>query len=215
MKDIEFEKKYKTLNILKILEQNYGSKNPEDYRYMGGAQFYTKYDDKSKKKMHNVHYKYLLQLISENKDLKKTINMLDIHDAHEYDLKLDKPPHKCICGHNIFQRCFIIKRDKQLNYLNFITLGNCCIRLFFQQKSLKECKCGNKHRNTKNNKCNECRYFSKRKPKDFIISFGKYKHKSVLWILENDPNYIEYLKRNEFVQTKMIKLAEFVNDLEI
>lgn len=210
------DKKHQTLKLLKNLEEYHGSKNPNDYRYMGGAQFLTRYDAKSKKKMHNVHYKYLLQLINENKDLKKTIDMLDIHDEYEYDLTLDKSPYKCICGQNIFQRCFIIKRDKQLNYINFITVGNCCIRLFFaQKKSLKECKCGNEHRNIKDNKCNECRYFSKRKPKDFIINFGKYKHKSILWILENDPNYIEYLKKNEFVQTKMIKLANFINDLEI
>jgi len=47
------------------------------------------------------------------------------------------------------------------------------------------------------------------------LTFGKYKNKSVDWIVENDPNYIYYLKSNQYVQTKLKDLAEYVNKINL
>jgi hypothetical protein len=38
------------------------------------------------------------------------------------------------------------------------------------------------------------------------LTFGKHKNKSISWIRQNDPTYIEYLKNNDYVRTKMSKL---------
>lgn len=47
----------------------------------------------------------------------------------------------------------------------------------------------------------------------YYMSFGKYKNKSLDWIKINDPKYIEYLKNNEFVISKLDKLYELVKKL--
>ena len=41
---------------------------------------------------------------------------------------------------------------------------------------------------------------------EHYLTFGKYKNKSVSWIKENDLKYIDYLKKNEYVKTKMVEL---------
>jgi uncharacterized protein (DUF3820 family) len=50
---------------------------------------------------------------------------------------------------------------------------------------------------------------------DIYLTFGKYKNKSLSWILEHDKKYIMYLKSNEFVKEKLTKLYEAVNKLNI
>lgn len=50
---------------------------------------------------------------------------------------------------------------------------------------------------------------------DYYMTFGKHKNKSISWIKENHPQYIMYLKGNEYVQTKLSDLANIVNRLDI
>ncbi len=38
------------------------------------------------------------------------------------------------------------------------------------------------------------------------LNFGKHKNKSLSWIKENDLKYIDYLKKNEYVKSKMVDL---------
>lgn len=62
------------------------------------------------------------------------------------------PPHKkfCICGHEIKENCYICKNE------TILTLGNCCIKRFIPS-SCRTCeKCGEAHRNRKQNRCNNC-----------------------------------------------------------
>lgn len=71
----------------------------------------------------------------------------------------DKPlptrVHKCVCGHDIVENCYIINetRDK------IIVLGNCCIKRFLSKdKSGRTCEvCGKPHKNRSVNQCNDCR----------------------------------------------------------
>lgn len=45
-------------------------------------------------------------------------------------------------------------------------------------------------------------------PNECYLSFGKYKNKSISEIKKKDPKYIDYLKNNEYVKSKMKKLYE-------
>lgn len=47
------------------------------------------------------------------------------------------------------------------------------------------------------------------------LSFGKYRNRSVDWIIENDKNYIYYLRSNQYVQSKLPELANYVNKINI
>lgn len=43
---------------------------------------------------------------------------------------------------------------------------------------------------------------------DYFMSFGPFKTKSLTWIQANEPEYIDYLLNDKFVQTKCFKLIE-------
>jgi len=200
----------KKFNLFNNLQNLYGDCSVGNYRYMGGALYYK----------NNTHYNYLLQLINDYPELKKSVNFDDINDD-SYNF------FKCICGHNIKQRCFIIKKDKPLTFDNFITIGNCCINVFYNAingKNKRECSdCGAFHRNSKNNFCKDCRNFKNSVEKIKIhlnqeirnfknkqrnqflhlehlfnnsfhnkILFGKYKDKNIYDFL-GDKNYSNWL----------------------
>lgn len=70
------------------------------------------------------------------------------------------PPKEshCICGHPIVENCYITDTFEGGSLL---ILGNCCIKRFIP-KSGKTCeKCGEPHKNKKDNLCNSCRYLCK------------------------------------------------------
>ena len=45
-------------------------------------------------------------------------------------------------------------------------------------------------------------------PNEHYMTFGKYRHKALSEIKKNDPKYIDYLKNNDFIKTRMISLYE-------
>lgn len=222
MDDSTLLKKERKCSLLQNLKMEYGTGRVEDYKYMGGARYYTKNDKESEKKGYNHHYKYLLQLIAENGNLKRSMNfeMIDNDTGDEW--------FNCICGMDIKQRCFIIKKSHELVFDNFITIGNCCIKLFGIKK---QCECGNEHRNTKDNLCNDCREKEKEKDKrrcelcnivirknlisdycktcehnlgdiyefeDFkhkMVYYGKYKNQPLRKLLK-DKHYFNYIKES-------------------
>ncbi|GMF35646.1 unnamed protein product [Phytophthora lilii] len=47
----------------------------------------------------------------------------------------------------------------------------------------------------------------------FVLTWGKYRSKSLKQIQAIDPNYLEWLSKNEFVQTKCPKLKAEVDAL--
>ncbi|EGZ15084.1 hypothetical protein PHYSODRAFT_507983 [Phytophthora sojae] len=47
----------------------------------------------------------------------------------------------------------------------------------------------------------------------YVMSFGKYKSKTIKQIQAIDAKYLEWLSKNEFVQTKMPKLKAEVDEL--
>ena len=73
----------------------------------------------------------------------------------------DKEPlnhkNKCICGHNISQNCYASKKtNNKFDYETIIVLGNCCIKKF--EINGRTCEnCNAKHKNRKNNYCNDCK----------------------------------------------------------
>ncbi|EGZ20657.1 hypothetical protein PHYSODRAFT_491018 [Phytophthora sojae] len=48
----------------------------------------------------------------------------------------------------------------------------------------------------------------------FLITWGKYKLRTIKQIRAIEPNYLEWLSKNEFVQTKMPKLKAEVDELQ-
>jgi len=185
--------------LLTNLYDIYGSSNLNDYKYLGGGETQTKYDKASEKKGFNVHFNYLCNLIKELPEL-KNFNMYEVLTKSEDEF------YYCVCNSKIKQRCFIIKKDSKLHFDNFITIGNCCIRRFYNGQLKRECsKCGAKHRNSKNNLCIDCRkkIITKKQFKtldkefnNFLLSsyikFGKYKNCSIIKFIE-DKNYFNYL----------------------
>jgi len=47
----------------------------------------------------------------------------------------------------------------------------------------------------------------------FLMTWGKYKNKTLKQIQTIDPNYIEWLSKNDFVNTKIPKLKSEVDEL--
>ncbi|EGZ07146.1 hypothetical protein PHYSODRAFT_529585, partial [Phytophthora sojae] len=47
----------------------------------------------------------------------------------------------------------------------------------------------------------------------FLMTWGKYRHKTIKQIQAIDAKYLEWLSKNEFVQTKMPKLKAEVDEL--
>tara|TARA_R110000823_G_scaffold99531_2_gene214812 strand:+ start:2853 stop:3191 length:339 start_codon:yes stop_codon:yes gene_type:complete len=45
-------------------------------------------------------------------------------------------------------------------------------------------------------------------PNEHYMTFGKYKGKALSDIKKNDPKYIDYLKTNDFIKTRMVSLYE-------
>ena len=45
-------------------------------------------------------------------------------------------------------------------------------------------------------------------PNEHYMTFGKYKGKALSDIKKNDPKYIDYLKNNDFIKTRMVSLYE-------
>jgi hypothetical protein len=63
------------------------------------------------------------------------------------------PPHenRCICGHPITENCYMY------NGIDFLVLGNCCIKRYaiISGRSCEDC--GNRHQSRNHNKCSECK----------------------------------------------------------
>ena len=66
---------------------------------------------------------------------------------------LPEKTDKCICNHKIKENCYITDGE------SIIILGNCCIKRFLPKENRgKFCEiCKKQHRNTKDNRCNDCR----------------------------------------------------------
>lgn len=50
---------------------------------------------------------------------------------------------------------------------------------------------------------------------DYYMTFGKYKNKSMSWIIQNDPKYIYWLRGNTYIQENCKKLATIVNGIKL
>jgi uncharacterized protein (DUF3820 family) len=56
-------------------------------------------------------------------------------------------------------------------------------------------------------------YLKENLPEDeYIMSFGKYKGKPLEYIKRIDFQYIQYLKKNDYVQSKMLKLKKLLDE---
>jgi len=66
----------------------------------------------------------------------------------------ERPKHKenCVCNQEIYYNCWIVNLKKK----KVKTIGNECILKFVDYKRTCEI-CKEPHRNSKNNRCNECR----------------------------------------------------------
>ena len=64
------------------------------------------------------------------------------------------PVDHCVCGQLIQEQCYIARGNKTA----ILTIGNCCIKKFLGNKSGRTCeKCGDPHKNRKDNRCHTCR----------------------------------------------------------
>lgn len=68
------------------------------------------------------------------------------------DYDLPEQINECVCGHTIKENCYITDGN------SILILGNCCIKKFVK-KCNRICEiCGEVHRNSSVNRCNDCRY---------------------------------------------------------
>jgi hypothetical protein len=69
--------------------------------------------------------------------------------------KAEMPAHKniCACGHDIDENCFIEHKSTR----KLIVLGNCCIKRYIPDSGRTCERCGEPHKNRKDNRCNSCR----------------------------------------------------------
>lgn len=50
---------------------------------------------------------------------------------------------------------------------------------------------------------------------DYYLSFGRYKNRPLSYVIQTDPQYLNYLKNNEYVQKNITELAQIINHLNI
>ena len=48
---------------------------------------------------------------------------------------------------------------------------------------------------------------------EYYMTFGKYKNKPLSEIKKKDPKYIQYLKNNEYVKSKMTNLYNLLSNI--
>jgi hypothetical protein len=105
--------------------------------YFGGGQYVTEYQ--KNKKAH--HYNYFMKAWPD-------------HFKHQPYIGHEE---RCVCNTPIKQQCYIINRDTK----EVVVLGNCCIEKL--RLSGRTCsRCHAKHRNRKDNLCNDCRVIVKK-----------------------------------------------------
>lgn len=160
--------------LFEKLDLLYGSHLINDYMYIGGC-----YSNSIKR-----HYNYLKYISLESPFLYSNLET--------FKLNIKNKNFKCVCGHKISQRCFIIKKNINLYDLvetDLITIGNCCIRHFYNKTYMRLCKCGVSHRNA-SNLCSLCYKFKKKKDKlNFsLLEYFSYKKHELFMILSNSLN---------------------------
>ena len=50
-------------------------------------------------------------------------------------------------------------------------------------------------------------------PDEYFMSFGPYKTKTLNWIKDNEPEYLHFLKNDNYVQTKCHILKQKLNEM--
>jgi hypothetical protein len=119
-----------------------------------------------------------------------------------YDIRKGKPIHmkECVCKVPIIQQCFISSPDGE----EILVVGNCCINQYTDKGVSRTCsRCGDKHKNRKDDFCNECRKIIKQETsnrkkiinKQITIPMGKHRGK---YIGEIPIDYIKYIKERKF-----------------
>ena len=175
--ELKFESNYH-----KILKQNLGNLN--DYEYMGG--FTNKYNNEKNNYM----------IIMENEG------------AIYPELKWF-----CECSHWIKQNCYV----RNMKTLIIYTVGNCCINYFGIKKKCNNCN--EVHKRTKHIICFKCEQESKEKIKELklqqkeltkleneLITFGKYKNRTIGYVYNTDINYFNWcIKKNDDNYSKIFK----------
>jgi len=71
-------------------------------------------------------------------------------------------PHQnyCICGHKIKENCYMKLNNTDLSFApEYLVLGNCCIKKYMPNKSRLCQRCGEPHKNRKDNFCGDCRIY--------------------------------------------------------
>jgi ribosomal protein S17E len=120
------------------------------------------------------------------------------------DMPYPKHSKTCLCGHHIFENCYITTRD--MNYNNILTIGNCCYKHYVIDLNTNCLSCNAPHSNGINrNKglCDDCKRINKdtkkakkrklselnlqikRESKDMINQYKKH--------LESSFNHIMYM----------------------
>jgi hypothetical protein len=73
---------------------------------------------------------------------------------------------ECVCGHKIIENCYITDGDR------LVILGNCCIKKFCDTSNRTCENCGETHRNSKQNRCNNCKIVEKKTTKKLCEKCG-------------------------------------------
>lgn len=108
--------------------------------------------------------------------------------AH-FSMKFPQPEYetRCICTHHIKHNCYIYNPYNK----KALVVGNCCIKQFLPNNR-KTCEvCGDTHKRTTKNICQECEKYGK-KP----MKFGKYKGKPLLHVWKLNKDYLVWCSDN-------------------
>ena len=84
------------------------------------------------------------------------------------ECKVPKQQDFCLCTKEIRENCYIYNQETG----EILSIGNHCIKRFIGENPTgNRCdKCGDRHRNTKNNYCNKCRVTIEQEKKQKILT---------------------------------------------
>lgn len=165
-----------------------------------------------------------------NKSNNEKNNYLKAIELSE-DIILPQFTNYCKCGHYIEVQCYI----RNIQTKEIFVVGNCCVKKFGIKKKCIECN--EVHKRTKFNICTNCEQLQKNKIKELkeeqkikieqekeyfknlkklensIITFGKYKYKTIKYVYDNDIDYINWcLKQdNKLLFDKIIQYNKLIN----
>jgi hypothetical protein len=112
-----------------------------------------------------------------------------------------EPSNICVCSHKIKENCYLVNDNNDV-----LIIGNCCVKKFVPEENQgRRClKCNDKHRNRKDNYCNNCRELCINEGCTNNKKIGKKQCHECIERKERETSWKQYCDKNKGVIRKCV-----------